>query len=231
MKLLFAHLPRAITGTFCLLLLTACGGGSGGREEQPEPDPPLQNFVVRGELFSNETGMIANAPINLWIQSGDSGFAMPLSSDGLGRFETEVSPQSEITLFASKDGFVQPCAVRSHVTQDVEVRIEMLPVSALNVVNAPLPQSSAEPSVTGTIFETTPDGRQIIAGANLWLEWGVGIPVATTTTDLRGGFYLCNLPTDTYIYISKTGFKEYVVGPIGGPEAAALEIEMEREIE
>jgi hypothetical protein len=67
-----ARLRPAITGTSCLLLLAACGGGT--RQEGPAPDPPSRQFVVRGEVFSINTGMIANAPINLWIESGDRGW-------------------------------------------------------------------------------------------------------------------------------------------------------------
>jgi hypothetical protein len=223
-----ARLRPAITGTSCLLLLAACGGGT--RQEGPAPDPPSRQFVVRGEVFSINTGMIANAPINLWIESGDRGWSHPLHSDGLGLFETEVPPSANIFLLAFEDEFVQPCAVRSEVTQDVDVRIEMLPESALNTISAPRPQLSFEPSVTGTIFEITQDGRQSIAGADLWADYGgLGIGVATTRSDLGGGYYLCNLPTDTYIYVSKTGYKEFYVGPIGGPEPLVIEIELERE--
>ena len=70
-----------------------------------------------------------------------------------GLFEPAV-PESEISLVVESDDFVQPCAVRSKVPEDVEVRIEMLPVSALNVMHAPLPQLSFEPSITGTCPRT-----------------------------------------------------------------------------
>jgi hypothetical protein len=240
MKLPLARVLPAILGTSCLLVLVACSGGSAGSASPgniagPGPDPsdpdiPEQEFVVRGELFSIDMGMIANAPINLWIESGDSGHAHPLHSDGLGLFETEVPPSVNIFLLAFEDGFVQPCAVRSKVTQDIDVRIEMLPESALNTISAPRPQLSFEPSVTGKIYEITQDGRQSVAGADLWADYhGLGgIGVATTLSDLGGGYYLCNLPTGTYLDVRKDGFKPAFVGPVGGPEPAILEIELER---
>jgi hypothetical protein len=233
-------------------LLAACGGGAGaerpssnieGPPSQPpalpptpgEPTPPPAEFVVRGEVFSFDTGMIAHSDINLWVQTPGFGFSYwwangPLRSDGLGLFEAYV-PKSDISLHAFKDGYVQPCAVRSQVTQDVEVRIELLPVSALNTLNAPRPQLSSEPSVTGTIFETTESGRQVIADAYLWAEDAIEVDFATTRSDLGGGFYLCNLPEGTYLDVRKTGFKPLLVGPINGTKAAVLEIEMERESE
>lgn len=244
MKLSLARLLPEISGTSCLLLLAACGGGgeagnggnNGGSTSEPHDwDPPPAEFVVRGDLFSIDTGMIADADINLWVQTPGHGFSYwwdngPLRSDGVGRFEAQV-PASDVSLLAVTDDFVQPCAVRSKVTQDVEVRIEMLPKSALNVIHAPRPQSSVEPSVTGRIFETTRNGRRAIAGANLLAQDALEIGLASTRSDLSGGFYLCNLPEDTYIDIRKYGFNPVLVGPIGGTEPAILEIELVRESE
>lgn len=240
MNLSLTRLLPAIAGSSSLLLLAACGGGAGsnspGGNSRGPPDqaPPPPQFTVRGDLFSFETGMIANADIDLWVQAAGANFSYsqaygPLQSDGLGLFEAAV-PESEISLVVESDDFVQPCAVRSKVSQDIEVRIEMLPVSALNVIHAPLPQLSSEPSVTGAIFETTATGRQAVAGAHLRAEDTRENGLATTRSDLDGDFYLCNLPADTYIDISRTGFKSRLVGPIDGTEPAVLEIELEREI-
>ncbi|MGH8203164.1 MAG: carboxypeptidase-like regulatory domain-containing protein [Steroidobacteraceae bacterium] len=240
MNLSPTRLLPAIAGSSCLLLLAACGGGAGSEGSgdntggQMEPPPPPPQFVVRGDLFSFQTGMIANAEIDLWVQAAGVNFSYsraygPLQSDGLGLFEANV-PESEISLVVESDDFVQPCAVRSKVSQDVEVRIEVLPVSALNVIHAPLPQLSFEPSVTGAIFETTATGRQAIAGAHLRAEDTRENGLATTRSDLDGGFYLCNLPEGTYIDVSMTGFKSRLVGPIDGTEPAVLEIVLEPEI-
>jgi hypothetical protein len=239
MKLSLTRLLPAITGTSCLLLLAACGGGAGagdpdgntGRSTSPPPPPP--EFVVRGDLFSFDTGMIADADINAWVETPSFGYSYwlangPLRSDGVGLFEAQV-PESEISLFAVNKDFVQPCAVRTKVTQDVEVRIEMLPVLALNVINAPPPQLSTEPSITGTLFVTMGNVRQPIAGADLRAQDARNTGLASTRSDLGGGFYLCNLPANTYIDIRKIGYMPVLVGPIGGTESAVLEIELQRE--
>ena len=227
MKLPTARLLPAIAGTSCLLLLAACGGGGGAagtsghtgdpRSQPGDPTPPPSEFVVHGDVFSFDTGMIANTDINIWVGTPGLGYSYwwangPLRSDGLGLFEAHV-PKSTISLFAVNDDFVQPCAVRSQVSQDVDVRIEMLPVSALNVVNAPRPQLSVEPSITGTIFETTRNGRQAIADVRLRAEDALETGLASTRSDLSGGFYLCNLPADTYIDIRKTGFEPVLRRP------------------
>ena len=246
MKLPLARILPAITGASCLLALAACGGGSAGSAEPstniapPAPDPsspsdPIpspQEFVVRGEVLSFETGMIANSSVNLWIQTPGAGYSYwwaygRLQSDDLGLFEAQV-PGSVITLHAFQAGFVQPCAVQFQATEDVEVRIEMQSVSALNVINAPRPQLSSEPAVTGTIFESTQDGRRAIEGAVLFAEDAMEVGRADTISDRSGGFYLCNLPTETYIDVRKPGYMPVLVGPVGGPEPAILEIGLKR---
>ena len=75
MKLSLARLLPAITGTSCLALLAACGGGGAGAEGADGNDggatsqpPPPSEFVVRGELFSFDTGMIANSDIDVWVE-------------------------------------------------------------------------------------------------------------------------------------------------------------------
>lgn len=127
MKLPLARRVIAITGTCALQLLAACGGGgtgaadagSHGPDSPPSsgPTPLPQEFDIRGEVFSFDAGMIANSPINLWVQTPGFGYSYwwayePLHSDGLGLFEARV-PASEITLHAFKEGYVQPCAVRT----------------------------------------------------------------------------------------------------------------------
>lgn len=244
MKLPLARLFPAIAGLSSCLLIAACS--SGGNEgpsgntgvpapQFPEPTPPPPEFVVRGELFSFETGMIVNSDINVWVQTSDLGFSYwwangPLQSDGLGLFEAHV-PESDIFVLASNEDYVQPCAVRSKVTQDIEVRIEMLRKSFLDVINAPRPQLSLEPSVTGTIYESAWNGRRVVAGANLTAQDALETGLATTRSDLGGGFYLCNLPEDTYIDVRKVGFVPALIGPVGGTEPLVLEIELERENE
>jgi hypothetical protein len=180
--------------------------------------------------------MVANSPINLWIQTSGFGYSYwwayePLHSDDLGLFVARV-PASGITLHAFKEGYVQPCAVTAQVTQDVDVRIELLPVTALNTANAPRPQLSIEPSITGRIFETTLSGRRrAVADAVVSAQDAMEVGRADTRSDLGGGYYLCNVPPGTYLDVRKDGFRPVLVGPLGGSEAAVLDIELKREVQ
>jgi hypothetical protein len=244
MKTPLAGLLHPLAGTICLCLLGACGSGSGSAasrnpddgqttEPSPDQDPPAAEFVVRGEVFAIDTGMIAEADVDIWVQTSGMGYSYvwangPLHSDGLGQFEADVPP-SEIDVLAHKDGFVQPCGVRQAVAEDVEVRVEMLSVASLNSAIPPLPQLSSEPSVTGFIYESTPNGRKAVTGASLWAGDSMGIGYATTRSDLNGNFYMCRLPAQSEIAISKRGYMTQWVGPFDPSQPTVLEIALVRE--
>jgi hypothetical protein len=87
---------------------------------------------------------------------------------------------------------------------------------------------STEPSVTGMIYQTTAAGREPIAGAGLSVDTPSEIPIAYTTSDRRGGFFLCGLPNPVYLNVSKDGYQNRFLGPIDGSQPQILEIELKR---
>jgi len=246
MKLPPSRCLAAIAGTIGLCLLGACGSGSGsdgpqlvdsGRQDPPAdpnpPTPPPSQFKLHGEVFDVESGMIDAADVNLWVQTDGFGYSYwwangPLQSDGLGQFVAEL-PRSEVDVYASKDGYVQPCGVHMGVQEDGEVRVEMQSIASLNSINPLRPQLSSEPSVTGIIYEQTPSGRKPIAGANLWAGDPMGISYATTVSDLAGGFYLCRLPAVAEVAISKVGYKMQWIGPFDPTQPTVIKVALERE--
>lgn len=189
-------------------------------------------YTITGEVVSFESGVIADAAIDLWVQTPTFGFSYwwangPLRSDGLGQFVANVRG-SDITILAHKTGFVQPCAVKLSVSDHRAVRLEMIPVSSLDSLDPVRPQLSTEPTLTGVIYETTPDGRQPIAGADLWAEHLLEVAQATTRSDRGGGYFLCNLGPATYLYVGKPGFETRYLGPIDASQSRVLDIELER---
>jgi hypothetical protein len=200
----------------------------------PNPTATSGGHTVEGEVFAFETGVIADAPINLWVQQSNFGYSYwwangPLGSDGIGHFEARNLPLSQITILVFQTGYVQPCAVTTEVRGDLLVRIEMIPISTLDGFNPPRPQLSTEPSLTGMIYETTTSGREPVAGAGLWVEEYMDVGMATTLSDRGGGFFLCNLGKAAFLHVSKPGFEERWVGPIDvSSESRILEIELKR---
>jgi hypothetical protein len=241
MNLPLSRLVTATVGTIGLCVLGACGSGSGSngprltdpRLEDPpsEPDsptPPPSQFKLDGEVLDFETGMIDAAHVDIWVQTAGLGYSYwwahgPLYSDGLGQFVADLPP-SEIDVFASKDGYVQPCGVHLGVTEDAEVRVEMQSIASLNSISPLRPQLSSEPSVTGFIYEDTPTGRVPVTGASLWAGDPMGISYAATVSDLAGGFYLCRLPAVAEIAVSKVGYITRWVGPFDPTQPTVLDI-------
>ncbi len=249
---MITSLTRSRAITLALLsaaLLSACGSGSaeGGATTAsqtaaaPPPAPPQQpvpqpgTHRASGEVFDFSSGMVGAADINLWVDEANGfGYSYwwargPLRTDSLGRFEAGQLPDSRITVLAIKDGFVQPCAVRVDVSKDVAVRVEMVQAAALQEQGAARrPQTAVEPWVTGTIYETTANGRQAIAGAALWADDGLGYGMATTRSEPDGRFLLCNLDDVVDIHISKPGYHARWI-QVDGRTSRQIDIELLRQ--
>jgi hypothetical protein len=200
------------------------------------PDTLSGPHTVIGEVFSTQTGAVANASVNLWVQQQGGGFSYwwshgRLASDASGRFEAPNLPDSHVALVAFASGYVQPCAVTANVEGDVEVRLEVVPVAVFDALDPPRPALAVEPSVSGQVFEITATGRQPVAGASLWLEETMGITYATTLSDLGGRYFVCNvddLPTLAWVTVAKDGFQVVSVGPVNASTSKTLDIELKR---
>ena len=194
-------------------------------------------YTLEGEVFAFESGAIPYAGVDPWVQlPGGAGYSYwsrhgPLWSDALGHFEAPKVPFSHVSVLAFADGYVQPCAVTRHVRADVSVRVELMPVSAFDVVTAPRPQLAVEPSESGVIFETTATGRQPVVGARVWLVDVWDNILANTMSDRSGGYFVCNvddLPTAAWLTVTKDGFESHSVGPVNSSESAVIDIELMR---
>src|SRR5262249_15906141 len=116
----FRHLAMALT---CLIAFAACGSGVPALPAAPAsiPTPSLapttRSDTVQGEIFDAQAGPIGNADINLWVQQERVGYSYwwwaqaPLRSNDSGHFVAPNIPDSRITVFALKAGYVQPCVV------------------------------------------------------------------------------------------------------------------------
>ena len=199
----------------------------------PIPFPHWGPYTLTGDVFSATDGMIANVPVDIWVDLGQSGYSYwwangEVRSDAAGRFDAPNLPDSQVSVFVFKDGYVQPCAVNAAVHGDVAVRVEMMAVSTLDALDPPRPQTSVAPALTGSIYETTAAGRQAVDGATLWVESAIERPLATTVSDRGGGYFLCNLGKDVYIYVNKDGFVGQYLGPIDASQPAVLDVELIR---
>lgn len=233
------------------------GDGSSAPTRQP-PAPPAGSGpnAISGEVFSFEAGMIDGATllVSAVDKDGSHWSYLPGAQDGTlpksdanGRFGVAASlplPAS-VTVLAELEGYVQPCRASTSTSGEAGIRVEMVPVSSLDAASPLPPQSSAGPSVTGAIFEVTEQGRTAVAGATVRVEESVpaganvaflqghhedpaAIRVATTRSDLAGGFLVCNLGPPVFLRVSKVGYEDRLVGPIDSATSGAVEIQLAR---
>jgi hypothetical protein len=129
---------------------------------------------------------------------------------------------------AGHRGLVQPCAVIVNVLGAPALQVEVLAASAFDSPNPPQPQFVSGTILTGTIFETVDGVRQPVPGATIWAYTLFEIDVASTKTDLQGRYFLCNLPQNTYLAVSKDGFKYEETRAFDPAGASPYDVEIER---
>jgi hypothetical protein len=110
------------------------------------------------------------------------------------------------------------------------VDIELVTLASLDTSDAPRPQFSSPPTLTGVLYEVTATGREPVAGADLWAELpgAIDVYVAHSRSDRDGDFFLCKLPQDSKVLVSKDGYLDQWVGPIGDAQSLALQVELKR---
>jgi hypothetical protein len=192
---------------------SSAGPGARGR---PILTPPTGDFVVRGQVFDSYNGLIGGAHLNIWLHTDNGGYSYgsaygELLSSEAGRYETVRLPESTVWIPAYKDSYVQPCVVSVELREpahDVEVDVELVSPATLDSFAPPRPTYLPGPAFTGSVFETTPTGKQPIGGAYISVDGlgGLDLVIATTYSDLAGKFFLCNLPADAWLVVDKPDF-------------------------
>ena len=169
---------------------------------------------VSGVVFERTatgTTPLANVQIWAWVEyANGSGYSRgAATSDATGHFVVNGLPNATIYLQTGLDGYDEPCSSTLYLNGPAAtVNLEMVSKSH------PLPDlATTLPSITGVVYEMTPNGRKPIAGA--WIDYdpmgGMGLIEATTTTDENGRYAICNLatlpPWPPDIAAGKTGYQ------------------------
>jgi hypothetical protein len=200
--------------------------------------PPGKN-LLQGVVYDAYKGPVANAGINISVQTANGGYnwwyvtGRGYFTNEVGRYEVSNLPDGQIQLWGAPflQGYVQPCAVIFDITGDTTRDIEVVAIETLNSLAPPRPLTAHEPTLTGTVYEVTPTGRQPVAGALIEADGagGLGWVVANTVTDLNGRYFLCNLPKGMDLLVWKKGYVTKETWPVGGPPSTTLDIEIQRE--
>jgi hypothetical protein len=151
---------------------------------------------------------LANAKVFGWVQLIDHGYATGgVSSLGNGTFTLNRIPNAQILLQAWSEGFNQPCGKVVNLSTPVDTAtIELV------AANRPILEAATDPPVVkGVVYETTPQGRQPVPRALIMVDQlgGDGLVSATTTTNEKGEYAVCRVPTtigSPWIFALKDGY-------------------------
>jgi hypothetical protein len=194
---------------------------------------PMGGHTVDIRVFEAFSGPLPDASVNLFVQTDTVGYSYwwahaPLRTDATGRVSASFLPDSTISIWVGGNwDFFQPCAVTLDLQSSVAIDVELVAASTLNSLDPPRPQTAREPFLTGMVFETTVAGTQPVPGAQVWASDALGDAHALTITDLRGRYFLCDLPAGTEILARKDGFMDSVLWYANRP-SAQVDIELIR---
>jgi hypothetical protein len=64
-------------------------------------------------------------------------------------------------------------------------------------------------TITGVVYETTPNGRKPLRGAHAWLYISQGNYIASTETNTDGRFYFCAVNATVAMEVLADGYEPY----------------------
>ena len=205
-------MKRVLTCLLLAVAASACGGSPAPSAPAaptgpvPVPTPLGPTRLVSGvvsESIPQGLRPVASESISAWYQFERFGYhGGHAATDAQGRYRLLAPPDAFTVLFAGEQGYVQPCAAAASLVADTVLDIQLL-TEASAAAGRPDTLKLTSPIVSGTVFETTPQGRRPLAGAKVWAEWQPDLPTATTITDAQGRYLLCAIPKG-YVGITAT---------------------------
>jgi hypothetical protein len=164
-----------------------------------------------------------------WAQTGGSGQRIgPVRADDNGRYAFQQSPGSFVRVQVAAN--YQPCVAGISMSGDSTRDIHIISDPAQLGGNLPSELLANTPTLSGLVYEVTPDGRRPVAQARVELDmiYGMGDVSAATLTDAEGRYVLCGLGghNSTYVYASKAGYRLADVGTVSLSGDTVRDIEL-----
>jgi hypothetical protein len=223
-----------------VLLATACGETRPPFEPSPSPSapitpPPLDILAVTGVVYeSTDAGRRPLADVAIDISVEYQSWPTTTRTDADGRYKQILASNPvKLKLIAEKSGYSQPCRVPIAYTS-IDQDVYLVSNETLSTTGVPSSMPIIQPTLTGLVFERTPQGMQPIAGARVVLDFTGGMgwaPSATTNTDAAGRYLLCNVVDSTglglYALVSKTGYADRYI-PVIGASTGSFDVELQR---
>jgi hypothetical protein len=226
---------RWTAGRFLMLALAssvACSESSRPPDSplapsSPPPSPPP--YVVSGILFAAGDGgsrPLAGRTVWLWVEQeagprSSRGSSQSAVTDSSGRYTSRV-PESRVYVSAWQRGEQQSCLAAADVRSDTTLDVEISPAGSAT------PLTPAGPFVSGTVYETTPQGRKPLPDASIWLDASIDAYVGYTETDDAGRFLLCRVNKPVRMDVYRPGYQS-AWRPLSGTADMVIDIELQHE--
>jgi hypothetical protein len=231
--------PSALVSSACLfaVVVTACdhpAAPSLQPSPSPSPSPAAQTATISGVVWQHAADGVKPlgvASVWGWVQTAGSGWRVgPNKTDLDGRYSFQVPTGASLRVQLS--ALYQPCVVTISASSTVSHDVHIVADPAQLGAHLPAELLADVPTLSGVVFENTPDGKQPVPGVRLEVDmiYGLGDVSATTLTDSDGRYVLCGLTGNSpYIYASKDGFKLGDVGTVSLTSANTIrDIELQR---
>lgn len=227
---------RSTAALLVVLTCSGCGGGSrlpsapsapSGPSSGP-PYGPTGLLTISGLVLSDNGGgkqAVPSATVEARVDLGTyEYFFGTFAADAAGRYTIPRLPRATVSLYAHRDGYQQPCTHIVDLTSDTALDVEL--VSAEH----PIPATLSPFTVSGAIFEMTPDGKRPIAGASMGIEQWFDKVIAGTWSDAAGRYVFCGLAPGQFIsvFATREGYRQAATQFFTTNGNAAVDIELTR---
>jgi hypothetical protein len=225
-----------------ILLAAACGEPPRSPVAPSAPLPPNSTTLPPTPAQFNITGVVYEtsadgrrplAGVGIDVSVEYQSWRPQTTSDAEGRYSISgMSPTLALKLIATKAGYSQPCRLPIIATNQVH-DVYLVSNEVLSTTGVPPTLSVVQPTLSGLVFEQTPEGRRPISGAAVIGDFTGGMgwaPSATTRTDTSGRYVLCNVVDASglglALLVSKEGYDNAFVSVY--PLVSSFDVELRR---
>ncbi len=222
-----------------VLLATACGDTRPPVEPSPNPSPPITpppvgNLSVTGVVYeSTGAGRRPLGDVAIDISVEYQSWPATIRTDADGRYVRSFRAV-RVRSSSLRRSQVQPASRVPIADTNGDQDVYLVSNDTLSITGVPSSMPIAQPTLTGLVFERTPQGIEPVAGAHVVLDFTGGMgwaPSATTNTDAAGRYLLCNVVDITgfglYALVSKPGYGQLYV-PVPRASTGSFDVELRR---